>query len=147
MGTKKTFYLTLVVLLLTSFLISPIGQTVEATEEDSEKALFVNLTSDDQWRSGMATEFATKTLKKGYKATIFLNLSAVHLVQKGKGGDKKGACEKIKAFIKAGGKVIACPMCMKKAGIEKADLVESVEVATDSLIDEILKDDVQVMSW
>ncbi|MDX2503476.1 MAG: DsrE family protein [Gammaproteobacteria bacterium] len=95
----------------------------------SGKKLFVNLTSDDTNRAAMAVGFATKVLQKEkIPVTILLNVDAVRLADKNipqnKYANDKTVTEMLAGFMKAGGKVIMCPMCMKNVGgMEKSDLI------------------------
>ena len=101
---------------------------------DSGKKLFVNLTSNEMNRAAMAISFSTRVLtQKQMPATIFLNVDGVRLVNKNIPGSRhvngKTLQEMLTAFMANGGKVIACPMCMKNVGgMTKDDLIDGVVV-------------------
>jgi predicted peroxiredoxin len=101
---------------------------------DSGQKLFVNLSSDELNRAAMAIGFSTKVLEqKKIPVTLFLNVEGVRIADKNIPGNKhvsgKSLKEMLTAFIAAGGRVIACPMCMKNVGgLTKADLIPGVEV-------------------
>jgi predicted peroxiredoxin len=116
-------------------------------------SLFVNLTSDDVHRAGMAISFAQSVLKTGHQATIFLNVTAVRIASKNipqhiNGITKTSLQEMLREFIGQGGKVISCPMCLQQAGITPEQLIEGVVVGSPDITQPLLfADDVRVMSW
>lgn len=98
------------------------------------KSLFVNLTSNEMNRAAMAITFSTRIrTHKQIPVTIFLNVDGVRLVNRHIPGSihvsGKTLQEMLVGFMEAGGKVIACPMCMKNVGgMKKVDLLEGVVV-------------------
>jgi predicted peroxiredoxin len=102
--------------------------------EENQKSLFVNLTSNEMDRAAMAITFSTRVrTQKQIPVTIFLNVDGVRLVNRNIPGSThvsgKTLQEMLNAFMAAGGKVIACPMCMKNVGgMKKTDLLEGVVV-------------------
>lgn len=120
----------------------------------AEKKLFVNLTSDDTNRAAMAVGMSTKILqKKKIPVTIFLNVDAVRLADKNipqnKYANGKTVTEMLSGFIKAGGKVIVCPMCMKNVGgMVQGDLIDGVVLGgPDVTFPALLADDTTVISY
>lgn len=109
-----------------------------STSWGSEKgqSLFVNLTSNEMNRAAMAINFGTRVCtQKKIPVTIFLNVDGVRLVNRHIPGSThvsgKTLQEMLVGFMAAGGKVIACPMCMKNVGgMTKADLIEGVVVGS-----------------
>lgn len=105
-----------------------------ALGNDSGKSLFVNLTSKEMNRAAMAISFSTRVLKeKKMPVTIFLNVDGVCLANKHIPGSRhvsgRTLGEMLAVFMAEGGRVIACPMCMKNVGgMKKADLVDGVVV-------------------
>lgn len=97
-------------------------------------SMFVNLTSNEMNRAAMAISFSTRILtQKKMPVTIFLNVDGVRLVNKNIPGSThvngKTLQEMLEAFMAAGGKVIACPMCMKNVGgMTQKDLLDGVVV-------------------
>jgi len=96
--------------------------------------MFVNLTSNEMNRAAMAISFSTRILtQKKMPVSIFLNVDGVRLVNKNIPGSThvngKTLQEMLEAFMAAGGKVIACPMCMKNVGgMTQKDLMDGVVV-------------------
>jgi predicted peroxiredoxin len=101
---------------------------------ESGKSLFVNLSSDDVNRATMAIGFGTRVLKeKKIPVTIFLNVEGVRIADKNISGpthaNGKAPQKMLAAFIKAGGKVIVCPMCMKNVGgLTKDEIIDGAVI-------------------
>ncbi|THB74833.1 MAG: hypothetical protein D3926_21250 [Desulfobacteraceae bacterium] len=118
--------------ILILFLFFTVTSSTFAAE--ASKSLFVNLTSNDMDRAAMAITFSTRVrTQKQIPATIFLNVDGVRLVNRNIPGSThvsgKTLQEMLIAFMAAGGKVIACPMCMKNVGgMKKTDLIDGVVV-------------------
>lgn len=136
------------VLLLVALLVA----ASVAVAED-QKTIFYNVTTDDTWASGMALGQAAVAMKEGYKVVVFLNVRAVYLAAKSRAQDSfsgtgKDAHAMIADLIAAGARVIACPMCMKKAGIGEDDLVAGVEKGAPSITLPLMTaDDTVVISF
>ena len=106
----------------------------EAVAADA-KELIINLTSDataDPHPSLMAINFATKAVESGLDVTIFMNVHGVKLASKDAAGiafNNQNLHEMLAVFIEKGGKVLACPMCMKIHGIDADNLTAGIEVS------------------
>ncbi len=106
---------------------------------ENGKSLFVNLTSNEMNRAAMAINFSTRICtQKKIPVTIFLNVDGVRLVNRHIPASThvsgKSLQEMLGDFMAAGGRVIACPMCMKNVGgMTKADLMEGVVVGSSDV--------------
>lgn len=114
----------MVTLLLVASAVSPVLA-------DNQKTIFYNVTSDEAWSAGMALGQANKALEAGYNVVVSLNVRGVFLASKSFSTDTfsgSGASlqDMLKAAMKKGGKVIICPMCMKKAGMTMDDVIDGV---------------------
>ena len=104
-----------------------------------QESLFVNLTSNEMDRAAMAINFSTRIrTQKKIPVTIFLNVDGVRLVNRKIPGNThisgQTLQEMLASFMVAGGKVIACPMCMKNVGgMTKADLIDGVVVGSSDV--------------
>ncbi|MEH6457345.1 MAG: DsrE family protein [Cocleimonas sp.] len=138
--------------------------------------LFVNITTDNTDRVAMAIGFSTKIrMEKNIPVTIFLNVEGVKIADKNNlsheklmctslNGHKHSSCsslsgqkqvsdesfkEMLAGFMRAGGKVIVCPQCMKKVGgLTKDDLIEGVIIGgSDVTWPALFADDTTVLSY
>jgi predicted peroxiredoxin len=106
--------------------------TAMAAEKQS---IFVNVTSSDNIKAPMALMFANKGLQQGLKMTIFLNTDGVKLAVKGFNSPTcamsgNTAHQMLAMFMKKGGKVLVCPMCLSAQGYDKEDLIPGVELSS-----------------
>jgi len=133
-------------LIVLSVLVTP------ATADDSK--LFINLTSDETNRVAMAIGFGHKILtKKKIPVTIFLNVAGVRLADKNipqhSHVSGKTPQQMLSAFMKDGGTVIVCPMCLKNVGgMTSNDLIDGVKVGgPDVTWPALFADDTTVLSY
>ena len=102
--------------------------------DDDDKKLFVNLISDDLDRAAMAVSISNKVLStKDIPVTIFLSAQGVRWVDKNIPQNKyvngKTIPEMLQGFMKAGGQVILCKMCMNNVGgIKQEEVIKGVKL-------------------
>jgi predicted peroxiredoxin len=119
-------------LILLAFLSFGIN-SIAVADDDDDKKLFVNLISDDLDRAAMAVSISNKVLNtEDIEVTIFLSAQGVRWVDKtipqNKYVNGRTVPEMMQDFMKAGGQVILCQMCMKNVGgIKKEDVLEGVK--------------------
>jgi len=119
-------------LLLLAFLSFGINSFVLA-DDDDDKKLFVNLISDDLDRAAMAVSISNKVLStEKIKVTIFLSAQGVRWVDKtipqNTYVNGKTTPEMLQGFMKSGGQVILCKMCMTNVGgIKQEDVIDGVK--------------------
>jgi predicted peroxiredoxin len=130
-----------------------VPMVVQPVLSEDSGGLFVNLTTRDTWRAGMGLKFAHNVLKEGHDVTVFLNVEAVTLAARELPQDTFGMLDKtpqqlLEDILKDGGRVIVCPMCMKRVGITQDDLMDGVTVGKPSVtVPALLKPGVKVMSY
>lgn len=96
------------------------------------KRVVTSITTDDVNRAAMAIKFTQSIMKqKNVEGVLFFNVYGVKLVNSKMPSPMYRNGESITVmltdFMKAGGKVIACPMCMKNVGnMTNAELVPGV---------------------
>ena len=127
------------------------SQPLAAAEQ---RSLFINLTSNDINRAAMAVNFGQRVLQqKKIPVTLFLNVDAVHLLNKNipqhQHAKGKTIHQMLQAFMKHGGKVIVCPMCLKHVGgMDKDDLINGVLMGgPDTTWAALFADNVTVLSY
>ena len=128
MKNINSIFLTIFLLLLTSVFSS-------AYAVDQKGGLFINLTTDDTRAATKAIMFAhKKVLKRGYKpVAIWLNVRGINLADKNR-QSHASIQDKLQAFIKDGGLVIACTPCSKAAGLTSADFIDDVKMGNPDLV-------------
>jgi len=145
-----------IIAVLAFLFIASVTTTVHA--EDPKGGLFVNLTTDDTWAATKAITFAhEKVLKAGHKpVAIWLNVRGIYLADKKRPSHVHGLMKEkglsvhdlLQAFIKDGGKVIACAACSKAAGLTEGDFIKGVVMGKPDLVKGLLFDPtVKTLSW
>ncbi len=138
----KRFLLSLLALIL---LAAPLATSARA---DNDDPLFVNMTTSEPHRAKMAIVFAKKQQDLKHPITVFLNDKGVFVGAKSKAAEFKEHQEALAAIMKAGGVVIACPMCMEHYGVKVDDLIEGVQIGKPELTgDQLFKDDTKTLTW
>lgn len=139
---------TLTVLL---FALLTLGMTSVALADDSGKKFFVNLTSDDMDRAAMAVAISSKVLStRKIPVTIFLSAQGVRWADKtipqNKYVNGKTVAEMMQEFMKAGGQVIICKMCMTNVGgIKEEEVINGVKFS--GALSALFADDTTVLSY
>jgi predicted peroxiredoxin len=118
--------------LLFAFLLS-FGLLAGTAAAADKQSIFVNVTSSDNIKAPMALMFANKGLQQGLKMTVFLNTEGVRLAVKGFNSPTcamsgNNARDMLAMFMKKGGRVLVCPMCLSAQGYDKEDLIPGVEM-------------------
>jgi len=123
---KKALSLAFLTLLL-------FGMSATGFADKDGKKLFVNLISDDLDRAAMAVGISNKVLKtEGIPVTIFLSAQGVRWVDNNIPQNRyvngKTMPEMLQGFMKAGGQVILCKMCMNNVGgIKQEEVLDGVK--------------------
>jgi predicted peroxiredoxin len=140
--------------LLLVVLVLSLCAPVLVAQPKVKQSLFINLTSDNLDRASMAITLAHRVLKeKKIPVTIWLNVEAVRLVNKDARqnmySDARTPLEKLQAFMREGGRVMICPMCMRNlGGMEVKDLPEGVIVSEmDLWWDALYAEGARVLSY
>ena len=127
------------------------GANSIAFADDDDKKLFVNLVSDDLDRAAMAVSISNKVLStRDIQVTIFLSAQGVRWVDKNipqnTYANGKTIPDMLQAFMKSGGQVIACKMCMKNiGGIEEGDVIDGVKFT--GALSALFADDTTVLTY
>jgi len=141
---KKISYMVIL-----TFLFFGINSTTLA--DDDDKKLFVNLISDDLDRAAMAVSISNKVLStEKIQVTIFLSAQGVRWADKNIPQNKyvngKTIPEMLQGFMKSGGQVIICKMCMENiGGIKKEDVIDGVKFS--GTLSALFADDTTVLTY
>ena len=136
-------------LLLLAFLSLGINSITFA--DDDAKKLFVNLISDDLDRAAMAVSISNKVLStEDIKVTIFLSAQGVRWADKtipqNRYVNGKTIPEMLQGFMKSGGQVILCKMCMENVGgIKQEDVIDGVKFS--GAISALFADNTTVLTY
>ncbi len=134
-------------------LLVPVAASAPAAAQDEPMGLFVNLTSADAWRAGMALAFARNVQGRGHPVTVFLNVDGVRIASTEIPSPTNAATgETLRALLEQiiddGGTVIVCPMCMDLAGVTEAELIDGAQVGgPDITFPALFADNIRVMSY
>ncbi|RDH80699.1 MAG: hypothetical protein DIZ80_16870 [endosymbiont of Galathealinum brachiosum] len=122
-----------------------------AFADNSDKKLFVNLISDDLDRAAMALGISNKVLStENIKVTIFLSAQGVRWADKNIPQNSyvngKTIPEMLQAFMKAGGQVILCKMCMNNVGgIKQSEVIDGIKFT--GTLEALFADDTTVLTY
>jgi predicted peroxiredoxin len=95
-----------------------------------------HLTSNDPWRASIAISDATNLNNLGYNVTLLLSIEGVQV-----GGVKNphhflnldNVVANVSNFIKDGGKVVVCGVCLRVAGFEPNEIIDGAIIGTDEI--------------
>lgn len=123
---------------LLALLFAAVLVPASAPAEDP-RPIFYNVTSDDAWTAGMSLAQANVAAARGHPVTVFLNVRAVHLADRDAvlgsfGPSGKTPAELVAALLAKGQTVLVCGTCMKVGGMQKADLLDGVSMASPDLV-------------
>jgi predicted peroxiredoxin len=112
--------------------------------QDTRELVVLMTRGADHELSSVAFTIACGGLTSGLKVTAFLTSAAVDLVRrKGVELTHVPPLDPLKAlmqdFMQRGGRVVACPPCVKARGYGPEDFIEGVEIAGASVIHEKFK--------
>jgi predicted peroxiredoxin len=140
-------------LLITSTFISCNDSPSTSKSSGGSNEILINLTSDptvSAHGSLMGIHLAENALTNGLKATVFLNVNGVKLLQPE--ADTLAFQEEniIKALNKVtekGGEIIACPHCMEALGIDQDKIQSNVQVGKEKVMMDKLKNNPTVFTY
>jgi sulfur relay (sulfurtransferase) complex TusBCD TusD component (DsrE family) len=137
-------YLHTVLLVLAMF----IGAAAAPAWAGDTDPLFINLTTDEPHRAGMAMTFGLHQHENGHPLTIFLNDKSVLIGAKSQAGKFAAQQKMLAELMNKGAVVLVCPMCMKHYGVAEADLLPGLQVSNRKLSgDALFRDNTKSMSW
>ena len=94
-----------------------------------------HLTNDDPWRASIAISDATSLKNLGYNVTFLLSIEGVQVGVKNPHEhlNLDNVVENVTNFIKDGGKVVICGVCLKVAGFEPNDIIDGAIIGNDKI--------------
>lgn len=120
-----------------SFLISVYGQddiSKTVTKKNANPIVY-HLTSNDPWRASIVISDATNLKNLGYNVTILLSIEGVQVGVKNPHHflNLDNVVANITNFIKDGGKVVVCGVCLRVAGFEPNEIIDGAMIGTDEI--------------
>jgi len=110
--------------------------------------LFVNMTTDDAYRSTLAITVASRMFERGHPLTIFFNDRGILVTSKLNAEQFAQQHSMLTELAKSGVTLLACPNCMKHYGIEETDLLDGIKVGNAVITgDALFKDGTKTLSW
>lgn len=145
----------LAVFIVLAFAAVAVTGTVSNAQTETAKSgrVFTSITTDDVNRAAMAVKFTHAVMKtKGMEATLFFNVYAVNLVRRDRPSpvypSGQSLAQMIQAFMADGGRVMACPMCMKNiGGMTNSDLMKGVAAKEGGGVDAVTMPNTMVLSY
>lgn len=144
----RRFALVILVLCSVAMLSAPLHVRAE-----DFKQVVTSVTTDDVNRAAMAIQFTRSIMKeKNCRGVLFFNVYGVNLVNSKIASPTYDNGESIATmladFMKDGGQVLACPMCMQHVGkMTNADLLQGVAAAKGAGVKAVSTPDTLVLSY
>jgi predicted peroxiredoxin len=120
-----------------SFLTSVYGQddiSKTITKKNANPIVY-HLTSNDPWRASIVISDATNLKNLGYNVTILLSIEGVQVGVKNPHHflNLDNVVANVTNFIKEGGKVVVCGVCLRVAGFEPNEIIDGAIIGTDEI--------------
>ena len=99
-----------------------------------------HLTNNDPWRASIVISDVTNLKNLGYDVTLLLSIEGVQVGVKNPHHhlNLNNLVANVTNFIKDGGKVVVCGVCLKVAGFEPTDIIDGAIIGTDEITPKIL---------
>jgi predicted peroxiredoxin len=123
-----------------SFLPSVYGQdAVSKTIAKNANPIVYHLTSNDPWRASIAISDASNLNNLGYNVTLLLSIEGVQVGVKNPHHflNLNDVVANVTNFIKDGGKVVVCGVCLRVAGFEPNEIIDGAIIGTDEITSKI----------
>ena len=125
-----------------SFLPSVYGQDDVSKTISNKNAnpIVYHLTSNDPWRASIVISDATNLKNLGYNVTLLLSIEGVQVGVKNPHHhlNLDNIVTNVTNFIKDGGKVVVCGVCLGVAGFEPNEIIDGAIIGTAEITPKIL---------
>jgi predicted peroxiredoxin len=94
-----------------------------------------HLTSNDPWRASIVISDGTNLKNLGYNVTLLLSIEGVQVGVKNPHHhlNLDNIVANVTNFIKDGGKVVVCGVCLEVAGFEPNDIIDGAIIGSDQI--------------
>ncbi len=108
-----------------------------------------HLTSNDPWRASIVISDATNLKNLGYNVTILLSIEGVQVGVKNPHHhlNLDNVVANVTNFIKDGGKVVVCGVCLEVAGFEPNDIIDGAIIGTAEITPKLFTNATVVTYW
>ncbi len=125
-----------------SFLPSVYGQddiSKTITKKNANPIVY-HLTSNDPWRASIVISDATNLKNLGYNVTLLLSIEGVQVGVKNPHHflNLDNVVANVSNFIKDGGKVVVCSVCLRVAGFQPNEIIDGAIIGTDEITPKLL---------
>ena len=124
-----------------SFLTSVYGQDdVSKTNSKNANPIVYHLTSNDPWRASIVISDVTNLKNLGYDVTLLISIEGVQIGVKNPHHhlNLDNVVANVTNFIKDGGKVVVCGVCLEVAGFEPTDIIDGAIIGTSEITPKLL---------
>jgi predicted peroxiredoxin len=142
---KNSFLLILLFISLIigiSFSTNVYGQNDTSTTISKKNAnpIIYHLTSNDPWRASIVISDITNLKNLGYDVTLLLSIEGVQIGVKNPHHhlNLDNIVANVTNFIKDGGKVVVCGICLEVAGFEPNEIIDGAVIGTAEITPKIL---------
>ena len=124
-----------------SFLPSVCGQddVSKTIAKKNANPIVYHLTSNDPWRASIAISDATNLNNLGYNITLLLSIEGVQVGVKNPHHflNLNDVVANVTNFIKDGGKVVVCGVCLRVAGFQPNEIIDGAIIGNDEITSKI----------
>ena len=98
-----------------------------------------HLTSNDPWRASIVISDATNLKNLGYNITLLLSIEGVQVGVKNPHHflNLNDIVANVTNFIKDGGKVVGCSVCLRVAGFQPNEIIDGAIIGNDEITSKI----------
>ncbi len=123
-----------------SFLSNAHGQDdISKTISKNANLIVYHLTSNDPWRASIVISDATNLKNLGHNVTLLLSIEGVQVGVKNPHHhlNLDNLVANVTNFIKDGGKVVVCGVCLEVAGFEPNEIIDGAIIGTAEITSRI----------
>ena len=124
-----------------SSLSSAYGQTdISKNISKNANPIVYHLTSNEPWRASIVISDVTNLKNLGYDVTLLLSIEGVQIGVKNPHHhlNLDNIVANVTNFIKDGGKVVVCGVCLEVAGFEPNEIIDGAVIGTAEITPKIL---------
>lgn len=122
-----------------SFLSNVYGEDgqndISETVSKNANQIVYHLTNNDPWRASISISDATNLKNLGYNVTLLLSIEGVQVGVKNPHQhlNLDNVVANVTNFIKDGGKVVVCGICLRVAGFEPNEIIDGAIIGSDQI--------------